>query len=236
MRFLRGCAVALVAVGASGLALAQPLPDILWGPLRDSIAKADAALAGGRRQEAMARLSAILFPGGVTLGLDPGSLPPGREREARQAVERAVAVWSHLLGDGQPLRWTPGARDPMVTVRFVDALPERDVNALGFIDLRQEMRWNSRSHRWSVRGTIYILRSWEGRELTCEDWVHIALHEIGHLLGLEDLPNPEYLMGPMRIGRPMPAPTRYEVDAVLSLRASLSRRMDRAQGMEPAAR
>lgn len=233
---LRPWLVALSVLSSSVFALAQRLPDILWTPMRESIQDAEAAIRKGEPQAALARYNAILYPGGVTVGVAADSLPPGREDEAVRAAARAVAVWANLLGPDHPLRWVPDDANAMVVVRFVEALPARAHDALGYIDLRQEVRWNRSTHRWSVRGTIYVLRSFEGKPLSFEALTHIAMHELGHLLGLEDVTSHEYLMGPMRVERPLQAPTRYEVEAVLDLRRWLQSRVTQLSGASASSR
>ena len=57
---------------------------------------------------------------------------------------------------------------------------------------------------------------------------HAAMHEFGHVLGLDDSPREGDVMGPLDIDHPVSAPSALEVQTVLSFRAQAQQIIDEA--------
>jgi hypothetical protein len=103
-------------------------------------------------------------------------------------------------------------------VKFVDSIPERSTDALGLIKLQKNFRWSSKGHEVKYSGSIQIVRSIGGTRLSYEETRDVAMHELGHLLGLADAPRPGVIMGPLERGKPLSRPTQGEIDDVRALR------------------
>jgi hypothetical protein len=58
----------------------------------------------------------------------------------------------------------------------------------------------------------------DGRPMPSDAMTHEVMHEVGHVLGLEDCDYLGELMGPLDVRRPVEAPLAHEADAVRDLR------------------
>jgi hypothetical protein len=102
-------------------------------------------------------------------------------------VRQAFYDWSAA---GVPLAFTfigDSARAE-VHVTFVDRFAER---------MSGRTLWTRDVHWWILRGDIQLaLHSGAGHQLNNEQLHAIALHEVGHLLGLDHTSNPAAIMSP----------------------------------------
>jgi hypothetical protein len=115
-----------------------------------------------------------------------------------------------------------------VVVKFVDAIEDRGTDTLGLIKLQKSFRWSSKQREVKFKGTISIVRSAPGGRLTQAEIRDVAMHEIGHLLGLADTAQAGVLMGPMERGKPLSKPTIQETGDVKTIRKVLRQKLQSA--------
>jgi len=106
---------------------------------------------------------------------------------------------------------------------------------LGLIRLKKNFRWNDVRHEVTYKGTIQIVSTPPGGDLSSAETIDVVMHELGHLLGLADVSRAGLLMGPLDRGKPLERPTVREVDAVRELRALLRRRIEEVKALAKAA-
>jgi hypothetical protein len=163
----------------------------------------------GEIARAQAALGCLLMPHGLTIGMEaPGAMS--------RAVSHAVQVWGERLEDC-PFHFTT-SRNPELKVRFVDGI-EGGGDVQGQVRLQRYVRWGSGGAAYHVRGTILICEQVEGRSLNSREVSAVVEHELGHVLGLDDAPEPGQLMGPFVPGEPVDGPTDDEVAKVSDLRS-----------------
>lgn len=173
-----------------------------------------------RPQLAMARLSGILHTQGVRVAIDASSLEPGNLMPIWAAFA-GLGRWEAVLGADNPIQVVPLGKPHDVTIRFAEQMHSRHEGCIGLIDLQQRYHWNSVRHAYDVRGTITLGLTHHGSPLSFDEVTHVAMHELGHLLGLADVNETGLLMGPMERGKPLPMPSAQEIDAVRRLRADV---------------
>lgn len=227
-RFSRVSLLLLLAVGFVAQLLAQDLPDSATSQLKQSVAHADRATSDPDKHLALARLGGALMSDGVRLGIQEASLGP-RAEERRRAVAKALEVWKTRLEGDMPVNLVSPSEAPQVVVEFVPAIPDQGANALGLIRLERQYQWSARRHTAQCHGTISIAVAYRGRSLSEEELTQVVMHELGHLIGLDDAPSGDLLMAPMRMGITLGEPTNGEVADVRQLRAALRARIGRLE-------
>lgn len=167
-------------------------------------------------QLSLALLHGVIYQGGVKVAVD--SRYPAPNAAAKEGIGRALKAWEDALGSDDPIRLVSDNDAPEIRIQFVDKVPRSGHDALGLIELKKEYRWNRSRYETIVSGTIYIQTHFERSPLDAIQFSEVIAHELGHLLGLEDMPNTGQLMGPMLLEKPVVQPNRREVGAVQFVR------------------
>ncbi|MCB0825461.1 MAG: matrixin family metalloprotease [Armatimonadetes bacterium] len=227
MRFPRS-AMALAVLCTAGLVVAASgvlLPQEVHPAFARSISNAESASSSGNNQKALALLKGVVYPEGVTVKIDESSIPDGRRNEAYNATAASIKTWQAVLSGDSPLQFVGANEEADIVIQFTNSIPADSADCLGLIQLKKEYRWNNWQHELGVSGTIHVMKSFNGKPLKYEEWNEVICHELGHLLGLDDVTENGKLMGPLRFGKPVLAPATNEVDAVKTLRQAARQRI-----------
>ncbi len=209
-------------------AAASRLPELASDNVIEAVQSADQEMNTRKYRLALARLEGVLFPKGVRVGVELDSL--GNSADTRLSVLRkSVSVWSDVLSGDSPIVFNVNATAPEVEIRFVGSIPKRGPDTLGLIDLERQYKWNSYKHFVHTNGSINIVTAHAGSSLLPSETQHVAMHELGHLLGLTDVVETGFLMGPMERGNPLPKPTAIEIQAVIQIRQAVRERIETIQ-------
>lgn len=177
-----------------------------WHPeTHRALAQAAAFRAKGERSAEAALLE------GVRLGTTRVAAV-GNDPRLVRALEGGIAIWRAALPDA-PFIATDGTAD--VKVKFVDTVDGPD--GMGKVEA-QRRYWYGKGHGAKLSGTILIRRTVGSRPIREDEASAVIAHELGHLLGLDDVPTPGPIMGPFVPGEPAEAPTKTEVASVKRLR------------------
>ncbi|RYG41991.1 hypothetical protein EON79_19780 [bacterium] len=135
------------------------------------------------------------------------------DAEAAKAVEEGVAIWRAALPDSPFVAVSSGAAE--VKVRFVDFVEGPE--GMGRVEARRDY-WFGGGHGSKLTGSIVIRRTVGARPIRADEAAAVLAHELGHLLGLDDVTEVGPIMGPLLPGSPTVVPTKAEVDSILHLR------------------
>ena len=218
-------ALSLLAFTSVCLAAADSLPESVSSDVRAAVTKAEQAVADGEFELALALYEGTLYPDGVTFAIDTSTLYADTDWQAT-AVNLALATWFKELDGDFPVYFVDDVDEADLVLSFVDEIDVTGPDPLGLIRLKKSYRWNSVRHEVAFDGTIQIARSAPGGRLSDAETVDVVMHELGHLLGLADVPQAGSLMGPLDRGKPLERPTVREVDDVRELRALLRQRIE----------
>lgn len=185
------------------------------GGYRSAVADA----SHGRTSRAMAILEG--YVGQVKVGVNPGTLPVGREDEYLDGIAHAVQTWNDAVSGTPFVLARPGERADL-TVSFVPNIT-RGGDVQGVVEAQRHFAWGGRSHSSELIGTVQIKDRAFGRRLNGDEAGRVMLHELGHVLGLDDDYDGRGAMAAFRSGEGWVEPTNSEVDAVEQFRGEVRR-------------
>jgi hypothetical protein len=188
---------------------------------RVQLSSATALGAKGKKSAAMAVLESLLLG---TVRIAPA---PGQPEMLSPVVSRAVAVWGNSLQDS-PFVVASDKDRIDVKVRFVDAIIAGP-DAQGRMDVRRDY-YAGKGHGFRITATVSIRRTYNGRPLTEDQATGVLVHELGHLLGLDDEGVKDGVMGPFHPQKVILEPTREEVVAIEKYRQAVRQSIARLIG------
>ena len=201
---------ALTPASASDAFAAPVLPEI-----KQHLADGWAVL---RRDPAMARAHAMAVLGSedVTVEVDLRAVPADRRTACRAAVDGALEAWEESVGDGFQARRAQDGRRCAIVVRFQPEVRENGEPVAGYVNWKR----TASSGEGRMTGDVQVRTiNLDGSPMPMRAMRHIVLHEMGHLLGLDDSSREGEAMGPLDVSHPVSMPTEAEASAVSELRA-----------------
>ncbi len=154
----------------------------------------------------------LITPLRVWIG-DGGTLD-GWDPNFPRTVRDAFDAWADT---GIPLRFTyvRDSIDADVRVRFVAQFPQ---------GISGRTIWSRDTASWLVGGEIDLAIAHPRGDVVSEGQLHaIALHEVGHLLGLDHVDDPEHIMAPKVRARSLSDADRATVRLLYSVPAGSAR-------------
>lgn len=198
--------VFLVAL-IGGVCAAQSVPQRAEPSAVAQIRHGLSAVREGRFAEACGAADLVLLNETVRVAVDP---------DAEPAVREAIRTWECALNDGIRIEIVSPCDDPDVTVRAVPQITHGNRNSIGFSHWRRSLYPDG---RFRLQAEIELAERYpSGTKIDGEGRLHAALHEFGHLLGLDDSHRVGDVMGPIDPGRPVCTPRAAEIDALKALR------------------
>jgi predicted Zn-dependent protease len=182
--------------------------------------RASDALEGGRFAEARTTAEMILLASQVRVRLDLAQAPLDQVPTARSAFESAVRDWEIAL-DGE-VDFVDAAGGPAdVTVAYKGHVVDGGTHVAGLAEWRRKvLHWSGDDYSYQVLATIQVRTlNPNGRRLEEAAVKATTMHEIGHVLGLDDSPRVGDVMGPLDPRRPSSGPSAAELQSLRTLRA-----------------
>jgi len=150
-------------------------------------------------------------------------LPADVSATGKQAFQEAIQQWEHYLGRDITFVEAFNFQKADVIVTFEKTLGENGKHYGGFTRWKRAINRDSAGrYIASVDATMQI-RSVQpnGKPMTVEQMRHAVMHEIGHVLGLDDSAKVGDVMGPLDLSRPVFAPKADEVSQLKQMRAEV---------------
>jgi predicted Zn-dependent protease len=182
---------------------------------------------------AMAHADMVLVSDEIKVSYVFQNVPDNIRPSALKAMEQALETWETALS--RTIRFemvaSPEAAD--VQIRFKPDVRMGREPVAGFANWKRVITTedDGRVHAKFTADLQIRTMTLSWKPMSLEAMRHEIMHEIGHVLGLEDCDNSGDIMGPLDMSKPVAAPRPYEVQAVLDIRrhASRIRREARAQ-------
>jgi hypothetical protein len=125
---------------------------------------------------------------GVTVYLGAGGSVAGCTPEKREAARQAFVRWERVAAIPVRFEFVNDSATALVRVRWIERFPIRRAG-------QADITWNRGG--WIIRGTLTLAtRTHDGTSLSDDAVYTVALHEIGHLLGLGHSDDPHDVMYP----------------------------------------
>ena len=176
-----------------------------------------------RYPSALARLDALVLSEPVTVAIDADSVPEDSP-ELGRSLPAGLQIWNDALSDSPFVEAAPGKR-PQVTVKFVPDM--RDLpSAQGDVQAQRDFYWGRRDYSYKLNATIRVVYRTGRRFLTREEAAGIIAHELGHLIGLDDVDDDDGLMGYFVAGRPKRRVEPEEIETAQNFRKMVRDKID----------
>jgi predicted Zn-dependent protease len=149
------------------------------------------------------------------------NVAPNQHEKCLNVLKSAMDEWEKdLQGD---LRFTrlPDDQTADVVVRFRPSVSMKGEPVAGYVNWKRALIDHSGGKvdaRFSADLQIRV-RNLDGNPMPQNAMRHAAMHELGHVLGLDDSPREGDVMGPLDIDNPVSAPTPLEIQTVKSIRS-----------------
>lgn len=175
-----------------------------------------------QRDPEMARAHAMAVLGGqdVAVEVDLTGVPANRRTACRSAVDGALEAWEQSIGDDFHLRRAQDGQRCGIVVKFQPDVRERGEPVAGYVNWKR----TTIDGEGRMTGDVQVrTMNVDGEPMPMRAMRHIVLHEMGHLLGLDDSDRTGEAMGPLDVSRPVAVPTDAEASAVHDLRSDAER-------------
>lgn len=169
---------------------------------------------------ARAHATAVLGSEDLRVEVDLSAVPTDRRTACRAAVDGALEAWERGVGDGFHLRRADDGRHCPIVVRFQPDVREDDAPVAGYVNWKRTAEGGEGRMTGDVR--VRTVQP-DGAPMPMRAMRHVVIHEMGHLLGLDDSNREGEAMGPLDVHRPVSTPTEAEAAAVRSLRREAER-------------
>lgn len=136
-----------------------------------------------------------------------------------EAVVSALSIWEQSLEQHVKFERVQSQNGADVTFRFVEEIKGRDGDAGGFAEWKRTVTRVQGDYIGKTTALVRLADSASGRKFNSDALLQSALHEIGHVLGLDDSKGSNDVMGPLDLSRPITRPQPAEINALKSLRA-----------------
>ncbi len=202
---LMGCALATV-----GAQSATVLPEVY-----QHLEFARKCLDQGNVDATVASSDLILLPH-IKVYVDDRAAPS----RAVEALRDAQTAWERALGQEVHFVSVPSPGQADVTIHYASTMRREGRDVGGFATWKRSVRKATWGYDSRLTADIELrLDQPNGQPMTRPQLHHAAMHELGHILGLDDSAQVGEIMGPLLLSRPAERLANGEIQALCEVRA-----------------
>ncbi len=175
-------------------------------------------IRNGNWQLAMAHSEAVLCIDEIRYAVTFENADAQTESRCRKAIDAATQLWEQSLGNQVDFR--ESYVDPIVHIVFKESVMTRGRDVGGHVKWTRSIeRLPGDQYRMYLRADIQVrTRQPNGHKMSEKHLTHVAMHELGHVLGLSDSLEVGDVMGPLALQEPVSAPQKHELRSILRIR------------------
>jgi predicted Zn-dependent protease len=188
--------------------------------VRHHLEAARTSVEQGKYGAAIAHAALVLVADEPRIAVRFQSVPPSRQAVCREALREAVTLWEESARPRVRFQLVSESESPDIVLQFQPDVRLRNEPVCGYVRWSRSMHTHgARILRGRTSAEIKIReRGMTGGPMSREAMRHAIMHELGHVLGLEDSRRVGDVMGPLDFRRPAPSPTAAEANAVRAVR------------------
>jgi len=195
-------------------ALVATAPAATQSKVRQYLSTAEDALASGDYEKAEAHIDAIRPPTSIRVFVDWTGVAEADKPALRQVLDDAMQSWNAATGESL---WEVSDSSAAVRIGFTQQAQFNGQTVAGRATWTRNVINLGGQYVGSLRAQIVIGRLCpDGTRLSNDALRHTAMHELGHVLGLED--GFTGVMGPMIPTRPAKSVSESDLLALLAVR------------------
>jgi hypothetical protein len=212
-----------------------PRPVVIQQSLYAALQKAETFAEQGEFRQAVAYADFVLNPRVLRVRLDLSGVVTSQRADAEAAVVKAAKAWEDSLGNEVEIRFVTGGVSA-VRIGFRSDLKVWGADAAGHLVWSRNVVQigDDYSAQVSADMTLRTL-SPGGRCLTLDNMTHAALHEFGHVFGLNDSHWVGDIMGPQDLNRPITKISERELTPLREVRREAQSIVHLAEWVESSA-
>ncbi len=158
---------------------------------------------------------AVLVSSDLSVEVQLDKVPDERRSACRAAIDGALEAWEKALGGGLHLHRLEDGNHSGIVVRFQPDVRQKGEAVAGYVNWKR----TAGEGEGSVTGDIQIRTvNVDGSAMSGRAMRNIVVHEMGHLLGLDDTDRMGEAMSPLDVSHPVSGPSAAEATTVRSLR------------------
>lgn len=214
--------IALALVASSAYAISRfdesrYLPGVLH-----HLDKAKTSLEEGQTSLSLAHSEIILHEKSLAVYVDLSQVPEELQATCRNAADRSLKYWNNTLGSASLVE-VQGAELAKLRISFSKEVELRGQQVGGYCSQSRGVTVSGEGEATpEYSAAIYARFNLPNGPILNEDALtNIVTHELGHVYGLRDTVEPEYLMSPLNPTKPKFELHPYELDALQQLRLTV---------------
>ncbi|HWD41605.1 MAG TPA: matrixin family metalloprotease [Fimbriimonas sp.] len=179
---------------------------------------------------AMAHAQLVLLGSEIKYSVLFQGVSKSQQAGCLRALKYATGQWKSLLDGALTFTQIPDGQPSNIVVRFRPTVVMKGEQVAGYVNWKRSVDSESDgSVHAQFNADLQIrVKELDGGAMPENAMRHAVMHEMGHVLGLDDSPNVGDVMGPLDIAHPVAAPTALEVQTVKSLRAEAAEIIQKA--------